>query len=803
MGSDLEIRENGGNALSWPQPTDRTAGNGMPAGGELRSLTNMLRRRRATILFGLITVFGGVTAITWQWPKTYESDAVILVEEPAPGADSPALAMLERIGQNNRIDTEIELLRSRHVLSRTVDELDLHVSVTTSAGKERPLDVFPAFGAGRAVDAGTYRIEGSPERGYTVWDTDLEMVMLESDSTNVAFAGLSITLPPHLPDGGILVNVTAFPRAVEQARSLVSASQLRREADLIGVSCEGSRPLAAQQLCESALRNYIALRTDLQRAEAATTAAFLREQVDLLGGRLRTSENQLESYKRRNSIVALNDRATAEVQQVTEFQARRDALEAERIALESLIRNVENDDRGSRKYRDLASFPTFLMNDAVTELLASLITLENRQSDLAVRRTNRDPDLAALNTRISDIESQLRSLALSYEQSLAEQVRSLDGTLDRSRRKLAVIPTQQVESARLERQTGLIEDLYRMLETRLREAEVAEAVDLPNVRIVDPATEPFDPSAPNVPMNLALGMFLGLAYGLAMALYREFKDPLHERDEVARETGLPVLGIIPRLRSAGPLIPAYPQITNGKDRKKRRRRLPAKRHQQVGELALEAVRGLAAELSFAGTEIENGKICSVAVTGATRGEGKTFTACNLALVRASHGAKTLLIDADIRASSVGQFFDLPTPAPGLSDILAGSADLTDVWQRVKVDGSELWVVPAGTPTPHSVSLLESQAFKTLLARAARYFDLVIIDTPPLSVTTDAATVATRVNAVVLVVRGGISDRTAMEMTMDRLKRARGRVVGVVLNDVPLPPGYISRYSYAEPIAQAD
>jgi capsular exopolysaccharide synthesis family protein len=300
-------------------------------------------------------------------------------------------------------------------------------------------------------------------------------------------------------------------------------------------------------------------------------------------------------------------------------------------------------------------------------------------------------------------------------------------------------------------------------------------------------------------MNLALGLFLGLAYGLAMALYREYKDPIHERDEVARETGLPVLGMIPRLKVPGPLLPVSLPATTAAKQKGDRNRLPAKRNQQSNGLAIEMLRGLAAELSFFGSNLENG-VSSVAITGATRGEGKTFTACNLALVRASHGARTLLIDADMRASSVAKFFDLP-PGPGLSDVLAGATDLTSVWQQVKVSGSELWVVPAGTPTPQSVGLLESPAFTTLLARAARYFDLVIIDTPPVSMTTDAATVATRVNAVILVIRGGITDRPALNMTMERLRRARGKIVGVVLNDIPLTSGYVSQYTYAEPASE--
>jgi non-specific protein-tyrosine kinase len=215
-------------------------------------------------------------------------------------------------------------------------------------------------------------------------------------------------------------------------------------------------------------------------------------------------------------------------------------------------------------------------------------------------------------------------------------------------------------------------------------------------------------------------------------------------------------------------------------------------------MTLEAFRALAVDLKFAGGPVGNGGLSSIAVTSSARGEGKTLTACNLALTRASHGVRTLLIDADMRASGVTGFFGMPTPKFGLSDLLAGSVELSDVSTSLWVDGREtLCVIPAGTPTPHSAELLDSPNMGKLLEQARGQFDLIVIDTPPLNAITDAATIAPIVDGVVLVVRGGVTDRAALEMTLERLARGNGRVLGVVLNDVRLPEGYISRYHYPE------
>lgn len=175
-----------------------------------------------------------------------------------------------------------------------------------------------------------------------------------------------------------------------------------------------------------------------------------------------------------------------------------------------------------------------------------------------------------------------------------------------------------------------------------------------------------------------------------------------------------------------------------------------------------------------------------------------MTACNLALTRASHGVRTLLIDADIRGAGVAAFFKSPTPNYGLSDLLAGSADFSTVCTGLRVQGRDtLSVIPAGSPTPHSAELLESVEMRQLLDEAKQHYDLIVIDTPPLTGVTDAAAIASIVDGVILVVRGGVTDRDALDLTVQRLERVNGQVLGVVFNAVRGPEAEVSRHQYAE------
>ena len=362
---------------------------------------------------------------------------------------------------------------------------------------------------------------------------------------------------------------TAIPESQVEFQELIlltqqrlSASVVQRDGDLFELSCEGESPEDARSLCAAVAGSYLQVRTELERADATAAASFLAEQVTLVQGRLADAELDLEEYRRRNRVIAIDERASEGTRQLIGINAQRDQLEAERAALQALIQQVE-DQPEQYKLRDLASFPTFLQNVAVTQMLANIMELENERSNLAMLRSESSPDMVEMDSRIADLEGQLGRMALSYERALAAQIASLDATLQKYSRDLLVVPTQQVEVAQLQRQVSLLDGLYSYLETRRREAEVAQAVSLPSVSILDEPSLASKPSFPNLPLNLALAIVVGLTAGMALALIQEHSDTrFHEKHELESGTGLGVLSMIPTVRRPGPLIQARERETN-------------------------------------------------------------------------------------------------------------------------------------------------------------------------------------------------------------------------------------------------
>jgi capsular exopolysaccharide synthesis family protein len=215
---------------------------------------------------------------------------------------------------------------------------------------------------------------------------------------------------------------------------------------------------------------------------------------------------------------------------------------------------------------------------------------------------------------------------------------------------------------------------------------------------------------------------------------------------------------------------------------------------------VEAFRSLGADLGLMAQGAPDRDVKIVVFTSPSRGEGKTFSAVNFAATRALEGYRTLLIDADLRAGSAGAALGLDH-SPGLTEVLAGEARLLDVIRMVKVGNHRLAVVGAGTGRREAGRPLASEELEEVLITAAEHFDQVVVDTPPVNLVSDAALLASRADAVIVVVRSGQTDRDALDITLSRLSRLGAKPLGIILNDVKLNTEYAGS-TYYTPVQEA-
>ncbi|MFJ5698445.1 polysaccharide biosynthesis tyrosine autokinase [Arthrobacter sp. NPDC093139] len=292
--------------------------------------------------------------------------------------------------------------------------------------------------------------------------------------------------------------------------------------------------------------------------------------------------------------------------------------------------------------------------------------------------------------------------------------------------------------------------------------------------IIAPAVAPSEPSAPNPRVNLALGAFVGLAVGIGLALLRtRFDTVIRGESDLRQVTDLPLLGGI----AFDPDAARKPLLTQAG---------------QQGPRA-ESFRQLRTNLQFAHA---TGGRNSVVVTSSLPGEGKSTTATNLALAIAQSGQSVCLIDADLRRPMVDSYLGLERRA-GLTTALVRQAELDALLQPWGDD--HLYVLTSGEIPPNPSELLGSEEMQRLLARLESMFDTVIIDAPPLLPVTDAAVLSQHVGGVVLIVGSQKTTRQEVDKSLKALALVGGKVLGAVLNRLPMkgPDSYsYSYYSYS-------
>jgi capsular exopolysaccharide synthesis family protein len=319
-----------------------------------------------------------------------------------------------------------------------------------------------------------------------------------------------------------------------------------------------------------------------------------------------------------------------------------------------------------------------------------------------------------------------------------------------------------------ERATNAGESLAREI-SRLK---AVEALQTGNAELVQTAEPPTDPSSPKTARNVVLGALFGLAVGAALAFAgTRFDRRLREPHEFEQALELPLLATIPSSKEVA-------------------------EEQEIGALYHEhpqAFQMLRTRLRYFNVDRD---VRTVLVTSAASSDGKTTVAWNLALAAASAGVSTAFVEADFHRSQIAMRTGL-APLPGLSELLSGQSELTGTLQRTDVGrGSDrsVDIIVAGSLPPNPDELLESREMSRLLERLTATYDLVVIDTPPISRVADAIPLIGLTDGVIVVGRLGRTTHDEAIHLAEQLSELNAAVLGVVVNGAPVRGRY-GAYGY--------
>ena len=588
-----------------------------------------------------------------------------------------------------------------------------------------------------------------------------------------------------------------------------------RETDIIEVKMTAPDPQLAAFLANTVASEYYKQSLQFSRGEISEVRQFLQNQLGIIQDSLHQSEEELKNYMQSQDVSALPDETKELVKQVAEFESQ---LNETKIELES------NEKRMAYMKRQLDERKGQLL-DEITQISTPVIqNLRNEMAELEAMRAEyasqgvdeTHPKMQQILNRIKETKSKLIAettqlvstnltvkdpltysqdllgniLSLEIEiQSLTAKADGLQRIVNRYSGKMNQLPDKSLRLARLERSTKVGENIFMMLKEKYEESRIKEAGQTGNVRIIDKAIPPESPIKPKKKLNILLGALLGLVLGGGLALMLESLDTSVRSIEDVEVLDLPVLGYVPKIKNPEKHRQRTKSSDNPLGPEARKVASTLLMHFAPKSPVSEAYRTLRTNIQFSNLDHPPQAIL---ITSPGPGEGKSTTVANLAVTFSQMGTKTLLIDADFRRPILHSLFGIEKE-PGITNYLAGKIHLEGIIRKTPVENLDL--ITCGVIPPNPSELLASQRMKEFIAELKNRYQMIIFDTPPVIVVTDAMVLGVLLDGVALVASAGQTSQEGLGRAKTLLDNVNAKVMGAVLNKIEAKHSYGSYHYY--------
>ncbi|MCZ3062812.1 polysaccharide biosynthesis tyrosine autokinase [Acinetobacter baumannii] len=676
-------------------------------------------------------------------PDTYSVDAMVQVEDSKGAASAALLGDLSKasggLSQKSPADPEIEILRSRMVLGQVIQNLNLDISI-----KDNQSSLI-----GKLVSQDQSKLEYRHDA-----------VIYTNQNNNLIVKQLSV--PEYYLDKPLKLEFKDVNQFTLTYKDQVVFNGLLNKKNILNtdkglwqvqLNTQGNLKDHSYTLTKLALPtavnqfNKIYGVAEKGKMTGVIGLSYLGQDPEHI---TQVLNNVLNVYHKQNI-----ERKSLESKQTLAF------LEKQLPELRKQLEDSEikfNQFREKYKTVDVNAESELLLKQNI-DLEKLKIELQQKQAELSAKYTNDHPLIRQIDAQITEINKKIADL----------------------NNRLTQLPETQRLYLQLYRDVKVNTELYTSLLNSYQQLKIANAGEIGNVRIIDTAVEPVKPIKPKKLIVLILSIFVGGFIGVLIALLRNMmRSGVNDSTQIENELDLPVYATVPR----SPIQETRMNIL------KKKKSIPILAVKSSDDIAIESLRSIRTAIHFALTSAKNNIIM---IAGPSPEVGKSFISTNLATIFAQGNKRVLLIDADMRRGYMHKYFDVDVK-PGLSELLSGQADLTQVLHKTQV--ANLDVITRGKSPTNPSEMLSSTQFKDLLEKFQTQYDHIIIDTPPVLAVTDGIIISQYTGVNLIVARYAKSHMKELELTVNRFEQAGVKVNGFILNDIQRSGGGGYGYNYA-------
>ncbi len=694
-------------------------------------------------LLGLSLAFAGAYFYLQIANPVYEINASILVKDQKKSPqEKAALQELNQSASAGNAETEIEILRSKNIVSQVVDDLQLWTSYERSDGlKTEDLYETTPFKFNLLKTAGTLKKQNleiliKDNRSFELQNENGDVQIFPFNKPVKSSLGSWMLTPTENIDqfiGSVItIHINNQEKVSNEYVKSLDAHLLDKAAPTIGLSITDEVTQRGKDFLNNIIKAYNSATSEEEKRTTKSTIDFIDKRLTSLTGELNSAEREVEGYRSSKGLTDISSQSKVYLENVQTNDGKLNEVNVQLNVIEGIERYVNSASGNQNSPATIG-----ITDPALNSLIEKLSQLQLKRVALLATTPESNPIFEPINRQIKTTKVAIKETIYGIKSSLLNSKRELQAFNNKVESSIKDIPGQERQFVGMKRQQSIKENLYVYLLQKREELSLNYASTQIDARVVDQANVG-DKKWPKTSFILAIAMILGLGLPFLIIYLRQaFSNTINERRDIENAVDVRVLGEL-SYEDLGKEIVVLDNT-----------------HHLVGE----QFRSLRTNLHYL-HDNKNGVGRVTLFTSSVPGEGKSFVSSNLAASLAASGRKTVILEMDLRKPKISKIFNLTTNHLGISEFLSSDLSVDKIIQPSGVN-PDLYVVGSGHVPPNPSELLEKNRLNELISHLKDTYDDIIIDSPPLHLVTDAMIIAKFVDVSLYIIKQGHTGKSEL------------------------------------------
>ncbi|GGI28241.1 GumC family protein [Pedobacter mendelii] len=700
-------------------------------------------------------------------PPVYRIAAKVLVndDQKGGGLNKQAGALMDLggiMGGQNSVENEIEILRTRFLMEQVVRQMQLNIVYYHKANLvNRELYEAPfklnILSSVDTISPTLIQVKKLASDKLRVSSKDFE----KDVSWNQRFEIKGLGILQLVPGAGNLISshdyfisVTSIDERVANLMSQLIVGAANKQVTVVDLSLSYAIPKKGEDILNVLIKKYIEGNLSDKNAIADSTGKFIRERLAVISDELGQVEDKATSYKQQNKLTDMSEQGKLLVQNTGEFSMELAKVETQVSILTDLENYLKDESKNKRVFPSSLLPQDMVFSGLMTQYNALLIERDQQLLSL----TEESPFVKNIDEQIAGLRRGILSSIQNSKNSYVITRNKLRSQLGQAEGQIKDVPEIEKNYLKLARNKDIKQELYIFLMQKAEETAISKTSNISVAKVIDPPKSQVAPISPKRNVIYIIGLLIGLLLPLVYILASNFfNTTILTKEDITTNTVVPVIGEISHNLTVDNLIVA-----------------------NQGRSAIsEQFRALRTNLSFY-LKTEKDKI--ILLTSSMSGEGKSFTAINLANILALSGKKVLLMELDLRKPGLSLKLGIDNKIGFSNYTISPKIKAADIIKELPIN-KNMFIISSGPLPPNPAETLMSEHMPGLINELRTQFDYIIMDSPPVGIIADAQVLVEYADVTLYLVRQGVTERAQLSIVNDLYRTGKIKNLGIVVNDI--------------------